>query len=77
MSLHQNGSLYKYMYLLTKQETQVKQDTTLQIRINQDIKRLAQERLGDTSISDFIRASLAELLVNRPNSGWRIDTHAR
>ena len=75
MSLHQDSSLYKYMYLLTKQEKQVKQDTTLQIRINQDIKRLVQEQLGDTSISDFIRNKLTEVLVAQAHRGWKVDEY--
>ena len=51
----------------------MKQDTTLQIRINGNYKRLIQEQLGDTSISDYIRSSLNKVLES--NKGWIIDEH--
>ena len=51
----------------------MKQDTTLQIRINGNYKRLIQEQLGDTSISEYIRSSLDKVL--QTNKGWRIDEH--
>ena len=51
----------------------LKQDTTLQIRINENYKRLIIEQLGDTSISDYIRSSLNKVLES--NTGWKIDEH--
>lgn len=51
----------------------LKQDTTLQIRINGNYKRLIQEQLGDTSISDYIRQELSKVL--NTNKGWMIDEH--
>lgn len=51
----------------------LKQDTTLQIRINGNYKRLIQEQLGDISISDYIRSSLNKVLES--NKGWKIDEH--
>ena len=51
----------------------MKQDTTLQIRINGNYKRLVQEQLGDTSISEYIRSSLDKVL--QTNRGWIIDGH--
>ena len=51
----------------------LKQDTTLQIRINGNYKRLIIEQLGDTSISDYIRSSLNKVLES--NKGWIIDEH--
>ena len=51
----------------------MKQDTTLQIRINGNYKRLVQEQLGEISISDYIRSSLNKVLES--NKGWVIDEH--
>ena len=51
----------------------LKQDTTLQIRINGAYKALIMEQLGDTSISDYIRSSLNKVLES--NKGWIIDEH--
>ena len=51
----------------------MKQDTTLQIRINGNYKRLVQEQLGETSISDYIRQELSKVL--NTNKGWMIDEH--
>jgi hypothetical protein len=51
----------------------LKQDTTLQIRINGNYKRLIQEQLGETSISDYIRNSLNKVLET--NKGWKLDDH--
>ena len=51
----------------------LKQDTTLQIRINGNYKKRIQEQLGDISISDYIRSSLNKVLES--NKGWIIDEH--
>jgi hypothetical protein len=51
----------------------LKQDTTLQIRINGNYKKLIQEQLGEVSISDYIRSSLNKVLES--NRGWTLDEH--
>jgi len=51
----------------------LKQDSTVQIRINSNIKKLIKEELGSTSISDYIRNSLNNVLVT--NKGWKLDEH--
>ena len=42
----------------------MRQDTVLQIRINKNLKQLVQEQLGDTSISSYIRDSLASVIFD-------------
>ena len=78
LSLHQHKNTYKYYYSLTIQESNtLKHDTTLQIRINKMRKQLIQEQLGETSISDFIRTSLNNLLIQEHTNthSWKVDEY--
>ena len=78
LSLHQYKNTYKYYYSLTLQESNtLKHDTTLQIRINKMRKQLIQEQLGETSISDFIRTSLNNLLIQEHTNthSWKVDEY--
>jgi len=49
----------------------------LQIRINKMRKQLIQEQLGETSISDFIRTSLNNLLIQEHTNthSWKVDEY--
>jgi hypothetical protein len=65
-------------YSLTIQESNsLKHDTLLQIRINKMRKQLIQEQLGETSISDFIRTSLNNLLIQEHTNthSWKVDEY--